>query len=499
MKKLVKLTVLTVLLFTCKNIVKAADYIWPIDTKNAYETYIEYNYGRRTYDSKAYDLKYPGGQLEGYYSRNENHYGVDITGIKGQNYDVISVVDGTVLTTSLDQLWNPSLSYPDRNQRNASFDGGGYGNYIVIKEDKTGKCFLYGHLKANSVTLRNGNKVTKGQKIGVMGSSGDSGHMHLHFEVRLNQKYTTTGKNLVITTRYGLETLNPTDYIGTKAPEKPVVEEKKIEQPVKPEETKEDKKIEPEKTNKDTQTKAQIINTEYSSNKDYGILTITLDKKIKTSPSINIIINSEIRKAIVLSREYNKYTYKVKYNDFDITTFGEITMEINSNNELEYFSKTIGYLNEWKIKDTYEESYYNKLGDLNKDGKVNAVDASLTLSLYSKIISHEELTEEEKDQATRADMDNNGYINSIDASLILDYYANKSTSWADEKQEKIISCDVNKDHAVNYQDYSMINAMIRNGEQNNVYDRKFDLNKDGVLNQKDEEFYKQVLREYGTR
>ena len=494
MKKLVKLTLLTILLFATKNIVKAADYIWPIDSKNAYETYIEYNYGQRTYNSKAYDLKYNYGQLEGYYSKYENHYGVDITGIKGHTYDVISVVDGTVLTTSLDQLWNPSLSYIDRNQRNASFDGGGYGNYIVIKEDKTGKCFLYGHLKANTVTLRNGQKVKKGEKIAVMGSSGDSGHMHLHFEVRLNQQFTTTGKNLVITTKYGLETLNPIDYIGTKAPEKPVVENNIIEEKkeVKPKE----QEVEKTDINKNKTTKVQVKNVQYNNN---GILTITLDKETSNEPKISVRINKEIKNAKFISKENNKYTYKVDYNEFDITTYGEITITIDSNNEINDFSKTIGYLNEWRIKETYEEAYYNKLGDLNKDGKINAVDASLALTIYSKTISHEPLTQEEQDQLTRADMDNDGRVNSIDASLILDYYANKSTSWEDEKQEKVIMCDVNKDHAVNSLDYALINTMIKYGEQNNTYNEKYDLNKDGVLNQKDEEFYKQVLREYGTR
>ena len=214
MKQIIKKLLFVALLFTNINIIKAADYIWPIDEGNAYETYIEYGYGKRNYDSTSYDIKYNYAPYEGIYTKYENHFGIDITGIKGNTYNVVSVVDGTVLTTSLDQIVNPRLDYINRNQRNVSYDGGGYGNYIVIKENSTGKCFLYAHLNANSVTLRNGDKVTKGQKIGVMGSSGDSGHMHLHFEVRINQENTTTGKNLVVTRAYGLETLDPTNFIG---------------------------------------------------------------------------------------------------------------------------------------------------------------------------------------------------------------------------------------------------------------------------------------------
>ena len=188
MKKIAKITIALTLLFLNKNIIKAANYIWPIEEKNAYETKIEYGYGPRNYNYKSYDGQYNYGIKEKPYgNQTENHYGVDIIGIKDQTYNVVSVANGTVLTTSLDQSYKPGLNFKDQNQRNASYDGGGYGNYIVIEEEKTGLCFLYAHLKAGSVTLRNGDKVQAGQVIGTMGSSGDSGHMHLLFEVRRNR------------------------------------------------------------------------------------------------------------------------------------------------------------------------------------------------------------------------------------------------------------------------------------------------------------------------
>ena len=492
MKKTIKVLLFTIIFLTCKNTIKAADYIWPINENNAYETYIEYNYGRRTYDSKAYDIKNPGGQLEGYYLRNENHYGIDITGIKGHTYDVISVVDGTVLTTSLDQLWNPSLSYPDRNQRNISFDGGGYGNYIVIKEDKTGKCFLYGHLKANTVTLRNGQKVTKGQKLGVMGSSGDSGHMHLHFEVRLNQQYTTTGKNLVITTTYGLETLDPTKFIGTKAPEKPEVKQE-ISQSIKPStiETNENNIIETKKIN----TLVQPTNIEFLDYKTFGRIKITFDKEIKELPQVEIIVNNEIKNAVFSNKANNTYTYKIRYNEFNVTTYGNIQINIKKTNEVDNVSKVIGYLNEYQIPQTYEDSYYYRLGDLNKDGYIDSVDASQALSLYSKIVTNKTLTPEEEDQKTRADMNKDGYIDSTDASLILNYYTNKSTNWTDSKQEKIIACDITGDHIVSLVDYNLIKEMVNQGK----YNLKYDLNRDDKVDQNDLDFFMQVLEEYGKR
>lgn len=489
MKKTIKLLLFSIIFLTSKNIIKAADYIWPIDEKNAYETRIEYGYGKRSYDSKAYDMLYNYAPFEGFYSNYENHYGVDIAGIKGHTYDVISVVDGTVLTTSLDQIWNPSLSHVDRNQRNVSYDGGGYGNYIVIKEDKTGKCFLYGHLKANSVTLRNGQKVKKGEKIGVMGSSGDSGHAHLHFEVRLNQQYTTTGKNLVITRTYGLETLDPTKFIGTKAPEK------KVETPVITPEVIKPNNEEKQPEKKQIIALAQVTNVEYIEYKTFGKIIITLDKEVKDTPKINVIIGDESRDANFISKTNNTYTYTVKYDDYNILTYGNVQINIESSNEIEHTFKTIGYLDEFIIPQTYEDSYYYKLGDLNKDGYVDSVDASLTLRIYSKIGANQPLTKEEEDQKTRADINKDGYVNSIDASLILSYYANKATSWTDSKQEKIIACDVTGDHVVSRSDYEMIKAMVRLGK----YNAKYDLNSDNVLDQKDITFYLEVLKEYGTR
>ena len=491
MKKLIKSLLFVMLLFVNIKMVKAADYIWPIKETNAYETYIEYGYGVRTYDSKAYDMKYNYAPYEGIYTRQENHYGVDITGIKGNTYNVVSVVDGTVLTTSLDQYVNPSLGHINRTQRNSSFDGGGYGNYIVIKENSTGLCFLYAHLQANSVTLRNGDRVTKGQVIGTMGSSGDSGHMHLHFEVRLNQNYTTTGKNLIITTKYGLETLDPTKYIGTKAPEKPV------EQTVEPKEVKEvkenKKEIKEEKTvdNK----KATVTNVSYEGYKDFGKLVVTLDKELTNAPKIDILISNEGHDAHFIGKDGNKYIYTVVYSDFDITTYGKIIMAMPSTELNNMAYQEIGYLNEYTVAQTYEDSYYYRLGDVNKDGRIDAVDASQTLSLYSKISAGKTLTAEEEDQKTRADMNKDGYVNSIDASLILNYYANMSTGWTLTKQEKIIRCDLTGDHIINNADYDIINSMVKSG----AYNEKYDLNKDGKVNSLDESFFKDVLREYGSR
>lgn len=195
----------------------AYEYIWPVGGNNANETYKDYDfYG------KAYSAPYKNGKSgreyivnnnlwpneKYYYASCESHYGMDITGISGHTYKIVSVCDGKVIGTSKWYAYGPGDNFKDQNQRRASRDGGGYGNYIMIQEESTGRCFLYAHLKGGSIKVNKGDKVTKGQEIATMGSSGDSGHMHLHFEIRKN-------RNCMIAT----ETIYGYHYIKVTSPD----------------------------------------------------------------------------------------------------------------------------------------------------------------------------------------------------------------------------------------------------------------------------------------
>jgi hypothetical protein len=91
------------------------------------------------------------------------HRAVDIA--NASNPPVVAAATGTVVTAG----WN----------------GGGYGNYIVI-DHGNGYQTLYGHLSNNSMVVKAGDKVKQGQKIGTMGSTGRSTGTHLHFEIKYN-------------------------------------------------------------------------------------------------------------------------------------------------------------------------------------------------------------------------------------------------------------------------------------------------------------------------
>lgn len=61
---------------------------------------------------------------------------------------------------------------------------GGYGNAVIV--DHNGKWTLYGHM--SKISVKEGQQVKTGQKLGEVGSTGNSTGNHLHFEVRINSE-----------------------------------------------------------------------------------------------------------------------------------------------------------------------------------------------------------------------------------------------------------------------------------------------------------------------
>ncbi|MGH7764784.1 MAG: peptidoglycan DD-metalloendopeptidase family protein [Candidatus Dormibacteraceae bacterium] len=62
----------------------------------------------------------------------------------------------------------------------------GYGNYIIVAHGG-GVATLYGHLLATQVLV--GDQVVRGEQVGREGSTGYSTGPHLHFELRINDKF----------------------------------------------------------------------------------------------------------------------------------------------------------------------------------------------------------------------------------------------------------------------------------------------------------------------
>lgn len=63
------------------------------------------------------------------------------------------------------------------------YDENGYGNYVVV-DHGNGYTSLYGHLQ--QATVKQGDTVSAGQQVGVIGSTGSSSAPHLHLRVHKN-------------------------------------------------------------------------------------------------------------------------------------------------------------------------------------------------------------------------------------------------------------------------------------------------------------------------
>ncbi len=92
----------------------------------------------------------------------EFHAGMDIDGERGDS--VMAPANGTILKAG----WQ-----------------GGYGNMIEI-DHGNGLTTRYGHL--SKIEVQVGDVITRGQLIGLVGSTGRSTGPHLHYELRLNDK-----------------------------------------------------------------------------------------------------------------------------------------------------------------------------------------------------------------------------------------------------------------------------------------------------------------------
>lgn len=108
------------------------------------------------------------------------HHGIDLVpkNFKG-NEEIIAFYDGVV--TGVQKI---GKQY-------------GTGCYVRIKHDE-GLYTLYYHLKSETICVNVGDKVKKGQKLGIIGTTGKSTGVHLHFQIDKGNNSTS---------------INPYDYV----------------------------------------------------------------------------------------------------------------------------------------------------------------------------------------------------------------------------------------------------------------------------------------------
>lgn len=103
-----------------------------------------------------------GYRIHPIYGTKKLHAGIDIGAAGGAN--IVAADSGTVILSS----WGYN---------------GGYGNYVIISHGN-GVTTRYAH--CSNLYVKVGDKVSRGQAIAAVGSTGASTGNHCHFEVRIN-------------------------------------------------------------------------------------------------------------------------------------------------------------------------------------------------------------------------------------------------------------------------------------------------------------------------
>ncbi|MEQ8926350.1 MAG: M23 family metallopeptidase [Fulvivirga sp.] len=106
----------------------------------------------------------------------DGHTGIDISAYSFQEmdrgYPILSATDGEVAfvdDTNYDRTYQTPYTHDP--------------NMIQVKY-ADGRSLWYAHLRTNSVSVKVGDQVKKGQILGMIGSSGATPFPHLHFEIR---------------------------------------------------------------------------------------------------------------------------------------------------------------------------------------------------------------------------------------------------------------------------------------------------------------------------
>ncbi|MFL0201549.1 murein hydrolase activator EnvC family protein [Exiguobacterium acetylicum] len=99
------------------------------------------------------------------------HNGIDFGGPVGT--PIMAAATGTVITAS---------------------GGGPYGNHVMIAHQLNGKTYTTVYAHMSSLNVHAGQRVSQGQQIGALGSTGNSTGPHLHFEIHVGgYSYSATG------------------------------------------------------------------------------------------------------------------------------------------------------------------------------------------------------------------------------------------------------------------------------------------------------------------
>lgn len=109
--------------------------------------------------------------------KGESHKGIDLVGVDSK--EIHSTADGVVEAARWDV----------RSGATAIDTGYGMGQYVRIIEDGTNYRYYFGHLSRILAVV--GQRVRKGDIIGIEGRTGNATGSHVHYEIRRTTSNTT--------------------------------------------------------------------------------------------------------------------------------------------------------------------------------------------------------------------------------------------------------------------------------------------------------------------
>lgn len=137
----------------------------PILKTKDYNTYATQNGGYNQY-TRIYTVLWGSSYKYGWDVGSGGHQGTDIATAKGT--PVYTIADGEVIAAGEDVGW---------------------GNYVSIEHSFSGKKVISNYAHLSKVEVEKWDSVDVGEKIGEVGSTGNSSGNHLHFQIDLPNKF----------------------------------------------------------------------------------------------------------------------------------------------------------------------------------------------------------------------------------------------------------------------------------------------------------------------
>jgi murein DD-endopeptidase MepM/ murein hydrolase activator NlpD len=199
----------------------------------------------------------------------KHHNGVDIWGPKAKIW-IESWHSGKVIFAGKSK----------QKQKDGSL--GGHGWYVDVASKVNGQWYVsrYAHMIANSLTVKAGQKIQAGTRLGIMGTTGASTGKHLHFEILKGKAYrfSPDGKGY----------LDPLKFV------KAIIDNWEIQQAA-PQATPDDGIVEPAPVHEPVKAKPQLVSNLKRGSRGKNVRLIQAKLKLKQDGEFGPITEAAVK------------------------------------------------------------------------------------------------------------------------------------------------------------------------------------------------------------